>query len=108
MFFVTGPRFPCPKVDAWHSATGMTQYVKEHGFAGYFLRVLEEGECQAGDTFELLARPHPSYTVQRVSEGLWGGKELEDNSEEFLQALVAMDELIDRGYRETARNRLAR
>ena len=38
---VSGPRQPCPKVDAFHGASGMTKMCAQRGWAGYFLKVIE-------------------------------------------------------------------
>jgi MOSC domain-containing protein YiiM len=105
---VTGPRPPCPKVDAWHATKGLTKYCKENGTAGYFLRVDTEGICSVGDVFELLERPYPTFTIERVSQGLWATDDRMDNSEHFLSTLAGMNMLIRRHYRDTATIRLER
>jgi MOSC domain-containing protein YiiM len=105
---VTGPRSPCPKVDAWHGVKGLAQYCKEHGAAGFFLRILEDGHFCVGDDIVLLDRPHPGYTLHRISQGLWGSDDVRDNSLEFLSALAGMEDLIRKHYRDTAATRLER
>lgn len=105
---VTGPRAPCPKVDGWHGVRGMTNYCREHGLAGYFLKVLQEGTFTVGDEVILIERIHPGYSIERISQGIWGPGDLKDDSVEFLTALANMEELIGRHYRETAQARLER
>ena len=105
---VTGPRAPCPKVDGWHAVKGLTQHCKEYGCAGYFMRVLQEGQISTGDEFILRERLYPGYTIERISQGLWGKEDARDDSEAFLSALAGMPELIGRHYRETANTRLQR
>lgn len=107
-FHVTGPRKPCPKIDAAQQFKGVQKVALENGWAGFFLRVDQEGKCVVGDEIILLHRPHPGYTIQRVAQGIWGPPEKQDNSIEFLTALANMEELMPRGYRETAKTRLAR
>jgi len=86
----------------------MTQKALENGWGGFFLRVVTPGKCQVGDEMKQLSRKYPGYTIQRVSQGLWGPKKVQDNSIEFLTALANMEELIPRGYRDTAETRLDR
>jgi MOSC domain-containing protein YiiM len=84
-FRVTGPRMPCPKVDAFNHTTGMTALTRQHGWAGYFLQVIQPGECHIGDMIQLKSREFPGFTIQKVAEGLW------DNSFEFLNTLANME-----------------
>lgn len=104
---VTGPRHPCPKVDAMCGVSGVTRLASQHGWAGYFMRVIRPGIIHVGDTLELLERPYPGYSIQRISEGLWGPPEQQNNSVAFLSALASMDMLIPRHYRDLAASRLA-
>lgn len=105
---VTGPRAPCPKVDGWHAVKGLTQYTRENGSAGYFLKVLLEGTLSVGDKITLLERPHPGYSIFRIAQGLWGPTDVKDESLEFLTYLANTEELIGRHYRELAATRLQR
>jgi MOSC domain-containing protein YiiM len=107
-FQVTGPRKPCPKVDAAQQLKGIQQLGLENGWTGFFFRVLQPGTCRQGDEIILLSRPNPGYTIYRVASGVWGPPEKVDNSKEFLNALINMEALIPRGYRDTAKTRLAR
>ena len=109
LFEVSGPRFPCPKVDAWHNTSGLKAKSLENGWSGYFLRVLEPGVCCAGDDMTLLSRPHPGFTVERICIGLWGPGAEKDISVEFL-SYVANDlpQLMERRFKDTARTRLQR
>jgi MOSC domain-containing protein YiiM len=109
MFRVSGPRAPCPKVDKWHKAEGMAKLAKSKGLAGYFLKVLKEGSVSVGDEITLLDRPRPGFTIERISSGLWGEEgtsQSPDYSQEFLEAVAGMEELIERHYRDTATSRL--
>jgi MOSC domain-containing protein YiiM len=105
---VTGPRAPCPKVDGWHGVKGMTAYCRENGAARYFMKVIQGGQFSLGDEFVLLERPHPTYTIERISQGIWGPEGLRDDRAEFLTAVAGMPDLIRRHYRDTAVTRLER
>lgn len=107
-FQVSGPRMPCPKVDAFVGVKGITAIGRKTSYTGYFLRVLEEGNCKIGDKFELLQRPYPEISMFRVQESLWGDAEKQSRSRIFLETLANCDVLIPRHYRETASQRLER
>ena len=71
-FIVTGPRFPCPKVDAWHGTVGLQKHTLAFGQAGYFMKVFKAGRVCKNDKIVLLERKNPSYTIQRISQvGVW-------------------------------------
>lgn len=108
VFEVSGSRYPCPKIDAWHNVNGLKKRVLEQGWSGYFLRVVESGTCCAGDDMTLLKRPHPGYSIEEVARGLWGPADQQDSSVEFLSYLADMPQLISRHFRDTARTRLNR
>jgi MOSC domain-containing protein YiiM len=67
-FTVTGPRFPCPKVNSWHYTTGLQQHCLAHCMSGYFVRVSKPGEVRTGDSIRLVKRVNPGYTAQRISQ----------------------------------------
>jgi MOSC domain-containing protein YiiM len=82
---VTGPRKPCPKLEAAQKWKGMTYFyfTNQCGWAGYFFRVLQTGHCKVGDEIVLISRPNPGYNIQRVSRGISGKPEEQENSVEF-------------------------
>lgn len=108
VFEVTGPRMPCPKVDAFLGVSGVTALGRKTAWTGYFLRVLQAGHCQVGDVFELFERKYPGLTMTTIQQSLWGDADEQDHSEAFLTTLSRMDCLLPRHYRETATQRLAR
>lgn len=63
---VSQPRQPCLKLAMKHDEPRMIEWVNERAFCGFYFRVLEIGEVGAGDAFELLARPHPDLTIERL------------------------------------------
>jgi MOSC domain-containing protein YiiM len=60
---VSGPRAPCWKISRRWEVEDLTQRVSVTTRIGWLLRVLVEGEVQAGDAVELVERPHPELTV---------------------------------------------
>lgn len=107
-FVVTGPRMPCPKVDAYVGVKGLTALGKRFGWTGYFLRVIEDGECSVGDSFVLQSRPFPNLSITTIQMSLWGEDEEKNESEEFLRALSEVECLMPRHYRDTALQRLSK
>lgn len=42
------------------------------GRAGFFLRILQEGDVQEGDVLKVVERPWPQWTLARVSHLVYG------------------------------------
>jgi MOSC domain-containing protein YiiM len=78
---VTSPRKPCARVDRKHGAPfgvkGARRFTLTQALAGWFCRVLVEGPLREGQRLVRKggagARPHPQWTLQRVSSLLYGG-----------------------------------
>jgi MOSC domain-containing protein YiiM len=67
--------------------------------SGWYYRVLETGEVQAGDALTLLERPYPEWTVSRVFGLLIAGDHCKDPS--GLQTLSTLPPLYD-GWKQRA------
>lgn len=63
---VTQPRQPCSKLARKHDEPRMIEWVNERAFCGFYFRVLELGEVGAGDRFELIDRPQPDFSIERM------------------------------------------
>ena len=63
---IASPRKPCHKISDYWGRPELLGLVVQSGRSGWYLRVLEEGELQAGKEVELLERPHPQWTVARA------------------------------------------
>lgn len=63
---VTQGRQPCYKLKLRFGVADMPQRVQDTLRAGWYLRVLEPGSLHTGDACELVARPHPGYSVARM------------------------------------------
>lgn len=64
---VAQPRVPCFKLGIRLKDPNFPNVFLRSGRVGYYLRVLEEGQLQRGDRFELLERPPHGITV----DDLW-------------------------------------
>lgn len=63
---VSCPRIPCWKISRRWEMPALTARVEKTGRTGWYLRVLEEGEIEAGQVVSLIDRPYPEWTVTRA------------------------------------------
>jgi len=66
LLVVTQGRQPCWKLNLRFAVPDMAARVQQSLRAGWYCRTLHSGVVQAGDALELLERPHPGWTVQRL------------------------------------------
>lgn len=67
-------RQPCWKQAHRLGNAGVVAVMVRSGRSGWYYRVIEEGAVAAGDALELVAQPHPEWTVERVTGLLIAGK----------------------------------
>lgn len=60
---VTGPRYPCWKIERRWGLPGLTARVAATGRTGWYCRVLREGMIEPGLPVLLAERPYPHFTV---------------------------------------------
>jgi len=65
---VTQPRQPCWKLARRWRVKDLPARVIATGRSGWYLRVLEEAEIEAGLPIELLERPYPEWTALHAAE----------------------------------------
>ena len=63
---VSQPRHPCWKLARRWQQKDLAARVQENGFSGWYVRVLQEGNVEAGQKLMLLERPYPEWTITRV------------------------------------------
>lgn len=88
---VSQGRQPCWKLDHRFGGLPVNAKMVKVRRAGWYYRVLEEGEIAAGDTMELLERLHPGWTIARTFGLLVAGDHKRDR--EGLEALGALEVL---------------
>ena len=98
---INQPRQPCWKVDHRFGVKGMTAKIVKTGRSGWYFRVLEIGDCEAGDALERVEIGHQGWTVARTFAALIAGKA----SREDLVKLAELDRL-NPGLRERAIKKL--
>lgn len=68
---VSQGRQPCWKLNDRFGIADMARRVQSSGRTGWYYRVLETGEAVAGDRLQLLARPWPQWSLQRIAMMLY-------------------------------------
>lgn len=87
---VTQPRGPCENLNRrWHNPDLMRR-AEEAVFIGWYLRVLQEGQVQAGQAIERIAHPFPEFSIARV----WALR-VDGGDPELLRRLVDCPALTD-------------
>lgn len=67
---VSNVRYPCWKQERKTGLADFLANTKKTQRTGYYLRVIEEGDLEAGNVPELLARPFPDMTIARVNKAI--------------------------------------
>ena len=63
---ISQPRGPCWKLARRWGIKGLEKRFSVTGRTGFYLRVLQEGNIEAGNSLELVERPAPEWTVLRA------------------------------------------
>jgi MOSC domain-containing protein YiiM len=63
---VASPRGPCANIARRWNAQWLLDRVRRERRTGWYLRVQEEGVVAIGDEIQLLERPHPGWTIDRL------------------------------------------
>jgi MOSC domain-containing protein YiiM len=102
---VSQPRQPCWKIEhrfaAHDDAKGMVAAIIKTGRCGWYFRVIENGESQAGDSLERIETGESDWSVARTFSALVAGKA---NTKE-LEELADMKKLAPK-LRERARSKI--
>lgn len=65
---VTGPRYPCTKIERRWGIAGLTARVAETGRTGWYCRVVREGSVVPGAPITLVERQYPEWTVALTND----------------------------------------
>jgi MOSC domain-containing protein YiiM len=69
---VTQPRAPCWKLARRNGIKTLTALVEQRGNGGWYQRVIQTGHLQAGDSYELVERPYPQFSIALLNDLLTG------------------------------------
>jgi MOSC domain-containing protein YiiM len=64
---IASPRGPCADISRRWNAEWLLKRVVELRRTGWYLRVLREGVVTRGDAVRLVQRPHPAWTIDRLT-----------------------------------------
>jgi MOSC domain-containing protein YiiM len=65
---VSQPRFPCWKLARRNQIGDLAARVEARGWGGWYQRVLQTGYIQASDSYMLLERPYPDFTIALLND----------------------------------------
>ncbi|WP_437205678.1 MOSC domain-containing protein [Planctomicrobium sp. SH664] len=68
---VSQPRQPCWKLSRKWDRIDLPKLVAGNGRTGWYLRVLQPGELEAGMSCQLVQRLHPDWTIARANRALF-------------------------------------
>lgn len=63
---VAQPRTPCDQIDKRWGIKGLSDKVRENGWGGWYMRVLQSGEVSAGAPIYLLERSPSPWTIRQL------------------------------------------
>lgn len=98
---VSQPRRPCWKPARRHKILDFALRIQKTGRTGWYFRVIKEGDIKAGDTFELIQRPYPGWSIKAANEVMY---EQKDNIS--LAESLASVELLAENWKKTLNKRL--
>jgi MOSC domain-containing protein YiiM len=99
---VSQARQPCWKLNDRFAVADMARRVQASGRTGWYYRVLEAGEVEAGEALDLVERPWPQWSLQRIATMLY----TRTLDREELQAALALP--LVPSWRKLVDARLAR
>jgi len=88
------PRQPCWKIEHRFGTKGMVTRIMRTGRCGWFYRVVEAGEAEAGDNLALVERGLADWPMARVFEAIWGTSTQPDA--ELLRDVTTLSPLADK------------
>lgn len=100
---VSQPRQPCWKPARRFKIKNLALLLQNIGRTGWYFRVLKEGIVEEGQTFSLIDRPYPKWSILKCNQTLHG--------EQFDFAAIselAKCELLAPGLRETLEKRIVK
>lgn len=88
---VSQPRKPCWKIEHRFGRKGMVARIIRQHDCGWYYRVVEEGEAQAGDSIERVEAGHEGWSVARVFAALYDPAHRPDQAQ--LHEMAALGKL---------------
>ncbi|MFL6556349.1 MAG: MOSC domain-containing protein, partial [Bacillus sp. (in: firmicutes)] len=98
---VSQPRQPCWKPARRFKVKNLALLLQNTGRTGWYFRVLTEGFVEEGQTFTLVDRPYPQWTIQKCNQIIHAKKQ---NMEEMRE--LSQCEFLAPGMRTTLKKRI--
>lgn len=98
---VSQPRQPCWKPARRFKQKNLALLIQNSGRTGWYFRVLKEGQVKKGQTFRLIERPFPEWTIATCNSIMH-----EDKKNIELARKLANCPLLAPNWRETLHNRV--
>ncbi|MFN0108232.1 MAG: MOSC domain-containing protein [Blastocatellia bacterium] len=80
---VSQPRGPCWKVCRWLGVSDLATKMEQTGRTGWYVRVLKEGNIEAGARIELIERPFPEWNIMLANQMAYGSGVPVEKMKEF-------------------------
>lgn len=98
---ISQPRAPCSKLGRRWGRLDMPKLVLQSGRTGWYLRVVEPGDVECGDTLTLIDRPFARWTIDAVNAVAYsrGGTAYLDDAHELAKC-PALAESWREGFRK--------
>jgi len=103
LFEVTQPRVPCYKLAIKMETEGFYGQILKSGKLGFYFRVLEEGEVEAGDEIQAVKIDQKGMTIDEINQLMYFDKE---NFQGFRDALKV--KALSPGWSSTFEDRLSK
>jgi MOSC domain-containing protein YiiM len=98
---VSQPRQPCWKPARRFKVKNLALLLQNTGRTGWYFRVLKEGSVEKGQSFTLVDRPYPQWTIQKCNQIIHAEQQ---NFEELRE--LSQCELLAPGMRTTLAKRV--
>ena len=95
------PRQPCWKLEHRFGRKDMVKRILREHNCGWYYRVIEEGEAQAGDAIRRVETGHEGWSVARLFACLYDPSQTATAAE--LQEIAALDRLCDEWRKKAAK-----
>tara|TARA_R110002072_G_scaffold15856_12_gene62725 strand:+ start:1278 stop:1946 length:669 start_codon:yes stop_codon:yes gene_type:complete len=98
---ISQPRQPCWKLEHRFGRKDMVKRILREHNCGWYYRVIEEGEAQAGDAIRRVETGHEGWSVARLFACLYDPSQTATAAE--LQEIAALDRLCDEWRKKAAK-----
>lgn len=92
---VTGPRYPCNRLNFVTQIDGMREKFRDQEWPGVYFEVLQQGTAKAGDELKLKSRQQSDVSVRDLFQSL-RISELKEPKTKMIETIIAADFILER------------